>query len=146
MAEINILFPESGRTMVMPDPEAVVTGRPFLFVIKNENPRIKAVRIEFGKDEFEQEARFFPDPTKGRQLAQEKEFPKSKELERELKIAEEKGEKRQPSEPYREEVAMWAEAPARSGRAKYTVYAMDGSGAKIPEATLDPQILPTDPR
>jgi hypothetical protein len=51
MAEIRVHFPQTGDPIVMPETEAVVTGRMFTWVIRNENPKINVVGIEFDNGE-----------------------------------------------------------------------------------------------
>jgi len=118
MSEIRVHFPKTGNPIVMPDPEAVVTGRTFTWVIRSENPKISVVKIEFAKGE-----KYFPNNSGGDSVCQK---PLIKDEASIWAVAPAVGESNAP-EP-----------------AKYTVYGLTTmNGSEV--AKLDPKILPTDP-
>lgn len=117
MAEINVLFPKSGKPLVMPDPEAVVTNRPFIFSIRNENPGIDIVGIEFAGGR-----KFFPGPGGGQAVCEKMLINDQAAI---------------------WAVAPQVGKPNTTKPAKYTVYGKSAAGKVV--SSLDPKILPTDP-
>jgi len=117
MLEINVLVPKTGKPLVMDDTEAVVTGRPFVWAIKNEHPDVDVVGIEFPGGET-----YFPGSS-GPQARCEKLLVNDRATI--WSMAPRIGQKN-------------VTKPA-----KYTVYGKDASGNIV--CDIDPMILPTDP-
>jgi len=118
MSEIRVHFPTTGNPIVMPDPEAVVTGRTFTWVVRNENPKISVVKIEFDQGE-----KYFPNNAGGDSVCQK---PLVK------------------NEASIWAVAPAVGVKNGTKPAKYTVYGLTALGGEV-VAKLDPKILPTDP-
>ena len=125
MAEIHVIFPSSGDTIVHNKGKATLWNEHITWHIRNENEAVKRVRIEFKKGD---NAEFFPQKTGATHLF-EKDLSKGDNI---WGRAPDLGPVKDPKDPKRRK---WN---------KYTVHGLDDSGMDVVKA-LDPQIVNSDP-
>ena len=52
MANINVVFPKSGKPLVTGDPKGCLSNEPITWQVYSLNKRLKSVKIEFQKGDF----------------------------------------------------------------------------------------------